>query len=210
MTSSDIGAAEFDGAYAEEQLRRSRHPFRRFVKNFYLRNILRDVRGATIDFGCGAGQLLAQLPTGSVGLEVNPHLIKELILAGFDVRQATGAMTDFDLGQFEPGRYETLVISHVLEHLADPIAAVTRLLAAAERLRVGRIIVIVPGAKGFASDRTHLTFINRDYLELHVSRGGIATYRQTRLSYFPGPWEWVGKYFVFHEMKVVYDRSVGR
>jgi len=210
MTSSDIGAAEFDDEYAEEQLRRSRHPFRRFVKNFYLRNVLRDVRGATIDFGCGAGQLLAKLPPGSVGLELNPHLIKELIRAGFDVRQAAGAMTDFDLGQFEPGRYETLVISHVLEHFADPIAAVTRLLAAAERLRVGRIIVIVPGAKGFASDRTHLTFINRDYLESHFSRGGVATYRQTRLSYFPGPWEWVGKYFVFHEMKVVYDRSVGR
>ena len=49
-------AAEFDRHYAAEQVRRSRHPLRRIVKGFYLREVLRDVVGPSIDFGCGASQ----------------------------------------------------------------------------------------------------------------------------------------------------------
>ena len=67
---------EFGSAYAVEQLRRSRHPLRRLIKKFYLDRVLRELRGPTIDFGCGAGQLLARLPADSVGLEVNPPLVQ--------------------------------------------------------------------------------------------------------------------------------------
>lgn len=28
-----------------------------------------------------------------------------------------------------------------------------------------------------------------------------------RLGYFPGSWESVSRYFVFHEMKVIFDRT---
>ena len=33
-------STEFDGNYAEEQLRRSQHPLRRLIKSFYLRYLL--------------------------------------------------------------------------------------------------------------------------------------------------------------------------
>ncbi|MEO8407474.1 MAG: hypothetical protein ABI476_03505, partial [Oxalobacteraceae bacterium] len=69
------------------QLRRSRHPLRKSIKFFYLKNILRDVVGKTIDFGCGAGQLLTGLPAGSVGLEVNPHLVDALRKAGLNAQR---------------------------------------------------------------------------------------------------------------------------
>ena len=120
----------FDREYAAEQLRRARHPLRRLVKGFYLRNILRDVRGATIDFGCGAGQLLSRLPAGSIGLEVNPHLIEALRNAGHSVRPSRGDMQDFELEGIESGCFQTLVIAHVLEHLQNPEAALRVLLAA--------------------------------------------------------------------------------
>lgn len=197
---------EFDRGYAAEQLRRSRHPLRRFVKGFYLRNLLADVRGATIDFGCGAGQLLARLPAGSVGLEVNPHLIAELRSRGLDVRPARGELSDFDLAGLEAGRFRSLVIAHVLEHLPDPAAALARLLAACRRLGVERVVVVVPTAKGYASDRTHKTYIDRGWVETRLAPR-IEGYARTRLAYFPGPWEWIGRYFVFHEMKLVYDRA---
>ena len=91
---------EFDRHYAAEQLRRSRHPIRRFVKGFYLRNILRDVRGSAIDFGCGADQLLERLPPGSAGLEVNKYLIEELRRSGFDGVSSVGRVAGFRVNGF--------------------------------------------------------------------------------------------------------------
>lgn len=205
MTDTATAAPEFDRGYAAEQLRRSRHPLRRLVKDFYLRNLLADVRGKTIDFGCGAGQLLRRLPAGSVGLEVNPHLIEVLRADGLEVRPARGELSDFDLAGFEAGRFRTLVISHVLEHLPDPAAALARLLAACRRIGIERVVAVVPTAKGFASDRTHKTFVDRRYVETRTA-SRIEGFMRVRLEYFPGPWAWIGRYYVFHEMKLVYDR----
>ncbi len=206
MNTADRPTLEFDQAYADEQLRRSRHPLRRVIKGFYLRSVLRDVQGATIDFGCGAGQLLARLPNGSVGLEVNPHLVKGLCGDGFTVFQARGTKVDFDLPDIIAGRYQTLVIAHVLEHLPDPAQALTALLAACQRVGIRRVLVVVPGVKGFASDRTHKTFVDRAFIETRMP-ADIGGFVRSRITYFPGPWAWIGRFFVFHEMKVQFDRA---
>ena len=198
---------EFDRQYAAEQIRRSRHPLRCFIKSFYLRNILRDVHGPAIDFGCGAGQLLARLSPGSAGLEVNEYLIDDLRRAGLTVYQARATMSDFELVDFAADKFRTLVIAHVLEHLPDPAAALQVLLTACLRLGIERVVVIVPGARGYASDRTHKTFIDRAYFESKMPRSTDGFIRSA-ISYFPGPWEWVGRYFVFHEMKVIFDRVI--
>lgn len=209
MTVSEpISLVEFDQQYAAEQLRRSRHPLRRLIKAFYLRNILCNVHHPAIDFGCGTGQLLAQLPPGSVGLELNPYLIDELRSCGLTVRQTRGEMQDFELADFAAGSFRVLVIAHVLEHLQDPVAALCLLLAACRRLGIERVVLVVPGAKGYVSDRTHKTRIDRDYLETHMPQNSEGFIR-SRPSYFPGPWEWVGRHFVYHEMMVIFDRVPG-
>lgn len=197
---------EFDQQYAAEQLRRSRHPLRRFIKSFYLRNILSNVRGSTIDFGCGTGQLLELLPPGSAGLEINPHLIKELRNSGLTVQQTQGEIQDFELTCFDSGCFNTLVIAHVLEHLQNPVAALRLLMSASQRLGLKRVILVVPGMKGFASDHTHKTFIDRTYLETYLPQQ-IEGFVRSRICYFPGRWEWVGRYFVYHEMMVIFDRE---
>jgi len=197
----------FDRLYAEEQIRRSRHPLRRLVKGFYLRETLREVQGPTVDFGCGAGQLLARLPKDSLGLEVNPHLITALHSQGLSVQQSHGTMVDFELRNLPSGRFRSLVIAHVLEHLPDPAAALSVLLASCRRLGIQRVVVIVPGSKGFASDATHRTFIDAAWVKANLPArlGGFSFLPP---SYFPGPWAWVGRYFVFHEMKLVFDRDM--
>lgn len=197
-------AAGFDRHYADEQIRRRRHPLRRWVKSFYLRNILADVRGPTIDFGCGAGQLLERLPAGSVGLELNPHLLEFLRGLGLEAWPSDGSNDAFALRTLPARTFRTLVIAHVLEHLDDPPQALATLMAAARRLGVERVIVVVPGIKGFASDATHRTFIDRAFAETRLADLGQG-YRLRSLAYFPGPWAWIGRTFVFHEMKLVFD-----
>lgn len=201
---SSSSAGEFDLAYAAEQLRRSQHPMRRIVKGFYHRNVVRHARGPTIDFGCGAGQMLERLPAGSVGLELNPHLIKALRERHLSVVEARGDLTDFELKPFQEGVFRSLIISHVLEHLPDPAEALAVMFRACQRLGITRVIAVVPGEKGYASDRTHKTFIDKAYLDTRLPQV-LEGFSRTHLSYYPGPWEWVGRYYVFHELQFIFD-----
>lgn len=199
-------AQEFDRAYAAEQLRRSRHPLRRLIKRCYLDRLLRETVGPTIDFGCGAGQLLARLPMGSVGLEVNPHLVEALLQEGMDARLYAAGSDDFSLSSLETGRYHSFAISHVLEHFGDAAAVMRKLWRACARLGVTTIVAVVPGAKGYASDSTHKTFITRAWLrdnDLERCEG----YALVGASYFPLDVRVVGDWFAFHELHLVYRRS---
>jgi len=197
---------EFDVYYANEQLRRSRHPARRLIKRFYLRNILRYVRGPSIDFGCGAGQLLAHLPAGSIGLEVNPVLVTALKANGLNVVPYDAAVDRFLLADLPEDRYSTFVMAHVLEHFAEAPAVLRTLLRACRRLGVQRFIVVVPGWKGYLSDGTHKSFIDRATLENEglTTREGFSL-RLAR--HFPIDIEALGRYFVFHELIAVFDRA---
>lgn len=199
-------AHEFDLAYANEQLRRSRHPLRRLLKSFYLRHALEDVEGPTIDFGCGAGQILARLPAGSIGVEINPVLVESLKESGLDVIAYDAAGDDFGFSGFAQGHYRTLVLSHVLEHFADAATVMRKMWRSAARLGIRTIIVIVPGGKGYASDATHKTFITGKYLA-EQGLENCAGFKLEKLHYFPGNIAGLGKHFAFHELKVVFKRE---
>ena len=196
---------EFDLAYASEQLRRSRHPLRKFVKSFYLDHILQDVSGPAIDFGCGAGQILARLPAGSIGVEINPALVIRLKESGLNVVAYDAATDDFSFSGFAPNTYKTLVSSHVLEHFADSASVIRKIWRASARLGIDTIIVVVPGEKGYASDLTHKTFVTEKYL---ADEGLVRCegFEISKVHYFPGDIKSIGRYFMFHELKIVYRR----
>jgi len=191
--------------YAARQLRRRRNPIRRAIKYFYLQNMLREVRGRTVDLGFGAGQLLERLPEGSLGLEVNPHLVEEARKAGLNAALYDTTAEEPLIGALPANAYSTLVMAHVLEHFPDADAMVRQILRSCRTLGIGRVIFVVPGAKGFRFDSTHRTFVNLRYLETHglLSCEGYAV---TTRRYFPGDQEWIGRYYTFHEFMFVYDR----
>jgi SAM-dependent methyltransferase len=196
---------EFSQDYAAEQLRRSRNPFRRLIKGFYLRNILKEVIGPTIDFACGAGQLLARLPKGSVGVEVNPFLIEELAGMSLNVNRYDTDIDHFTLAEFPENTYSTFIMSHFLEHFTEAGQIVKTLFHSCRRLGIRRIILALPGWKGYQSDSTHKTFVDSRYLQEH----GLSCcegYQIVKQRYFPINYELIGRYFVFHEFIVVLHR----
>lgn len=199
-------SSEFNVRYASEQLRRSRHPLRRLIKSFYLRSVLRYVQGRSIDFGCGAGQLLARLPNGSIGLEVNPGLIAPLKNRGLNVAYYDAEQDRFQLADLPENRYSTFIMAHVLEHFVDAPAVLRTLFASCRRLAVRRFILVVPGWRGYLSDPTHRTFVDYSTLEKQglLSCGG---YSLSVARYFPINRQGLGKYFVFHEFLAVFDRA---
>lgn len=200
--------ADFDQAYADEQVRRRASPLRRLVKARYLANLVRRFDGPTIDLGCGAGQLLERLPRGSVGLELNGALIPHLRALGLDVAQYDALADDFALGPvFENGRgpFRHLVCAHVIEHFDDPAHAVGRLLASGARLGLESLVFVVPGKKGFSTDRTHRCFVTEDYIRAS-GLDRCAPYSLASVDYFPGNVRSLGDWFAYHECILTWRR----
>lgn len=195
---------EFGQAYALKQIDRQQSPFRKIIKSFYVARVLRQVKGKAVDLGCGAGQILKGLPHGSIGIETNPFLVEYLIKQGLPVIQAS-AGKDFDLSGLQPHQFNTLILSHVLEHFSDADRVLTHLLHDCSALGISRIILVVPGMAGFNSDATHKTFIDWAYLRSHKMLE-IEGYKIVHRSYFPGDISFLGKVFAYHEMMFIYDR----
>jgi putative flippase GtrA len=191
--------------YAGVQIRRSRNPLRRWVRHYYLNDILRHVQGPSVDFGCGAGDMLAMLPPGSMGLEINPAAVDYCKARDLQALRYDPEMDRFQLLDLPPGRFTTFLATHVLEHLADPAVALKLLLRACARLGIRRVILTLPCEKGFLFDRTHLTYVDAAYFEangLYDCEG----FTRTQAGYFPLNGKWLGKYYTFHEFRVVLDR----
>ena len=195
---------EFGDRYAAVQLARRGSGLRALIKQFYLNRILRFVDGVTVDIGCGAGQLVEQLPPGSIGIEVNPALIATLRARGLEVLQVDPDPSAISLGSLRAGVARTAVLSHVLEHFDDAATVLRRLMADCRSLGIARLVVVVPGLVGFRSDATHRTFVTLDYLRQNGLLAGPG-FDVVHRSFFPGDAQFIGRLFIYHELMIVYD-----
>lgn len=192
----------YDQRYTRYQLDRGR--VRKFVRRLYLDSAARKLRGPTVDFGCGVGELLSRLPHGSIGLEINPVSVEYCRSQGLDARVYDGDADQWSLGLLDAGEgLQSLVISHVLEHLEQPMDTLARLLQACERLGIDRVLVIVPGRRGYDSDATHRTFIELGMLS-DPTVVADTDFTLAASGYFPGNLRTLGRLFPHHELQVVY------
>lgn len=103
-------------------------------------------QGRFLDVGCGSGRMLTFMRDRGwtvAGVEIDPELSRRL-----DVPIHCGDLTDCD---FTAASFDVVHLSHVLEHLGDPAAALSRardLLAPG-----GRLYLRLPDAGGFAARR---------------------------------------------------------
>ena len=198
---TDETANPFGQAYAEYQSNRG--ALRKFIRTIYLKHAASLCRGRTLDFGCGVGELLGRLPAGSMGFEINPYALQYCRDRGLTV-EAYDPLTDrYRLLDVAPGQFETLVISHVLEHLDDPDQVLRTFFSSCKRVGIRRLVMIVPGALGFTTDSTHRTFIARAYLQ---EKGifDIPGVRVAASRYFPINVRALENYFRHHEMSVIF------
>jgi SAM-dependent methyltransferase len=195
----------YDQAYTDRQHKKSflRKTLRSWI---WLSQTLSYVVGPTIDFGCGTGELLAKLPKGSIGLDINKATVAYCQSIGLDVRLYDPIADNYTFNTLERAKYKTCVMSHVLEHLEHPSEVLKRILSSCDTLGIQRIVLIVPGSKGFRSDPTHMTYVDDMYLR-ERSLYTVPPYRATEKRYFPFPFAWVGNHVKDNELQVVYDRD---
>lgn len=159
-----------------------------------LLGLLGDVRPARVlEVGCGAGQNLARLKQRwpdirTVGIELRPDAAEMARSAG-----RVDEVVQFDVldeaCQFEPESFDVLIMSHVLEHFAQPERVLSK--AVTWLRRGGQVLVALPNVRHISVllpliwrgdfnyadsgilDRTHLRFFTRDSAVRLVEDGGL-------------------------------------
>lgn len=193
---------DYGDAYLQYQTERS--GIRRLVRRAYLRSATKLLRGASLDIGCGAGDLLSMLPAGSVGLELNKEAVRYGNERGLDVRYYDGDEDGWALGAIKSDdQFQSIVISHVLEHLAEPEIVLGRILTWAAKRNVSRVLVVVPGPVGFRADPTHVVYIDQEMLAKSEVVSGT-TFRLSEASYFPLNLSAAGEYFRHQELRALF------
>lgn len=180
--------------YAERLARLSGRRWKRFVPNPYRWHIRRRCVGRVLDVGCGIGRCLAFLDGRGVGVDPNVAAIARARGRGLE------AYTPQELGALpELTGFDTLLCSHVLEHL-DRETAVDLLRTWLPRIRRGgRVVLICPQARGQASDATHVRLMDPVALTELANAVGI---RIERIRSFPLP-PAVGRWWVHNETVLV-------
>jgi SAM-dependent methyltransferase len=136
-------------------------------------NLRRVVRGAVLDVGCGVGRHLRALPKGSVGIDHNAESIRQCVSRGL----RAFLPDDFKLSFAAPS-FDTLLFSHVLEHMTFE-AAVALVAEYLPYLKdAGRVVLITPQGRGFKSDPTHVEPFELPKLKAVNARLGLKTIRQ--------------------------------
>ena len=162
----------------------------------YRWNLRRHRLGTTLDVGCGIGRNLVSLAPGSLGVDHNPTSVAQAKAHGLDAVTTDEWRTD---PRRAPGSFDSLLFAHVLEHMsyAEAVALVREYLPC---LRSGgRVLVICPQERGYATDETHVTFLDGAALESIARDAGLV----------PDPWRSfplprrAGRAFTYNEFTLV-------
>ena len=158
----------------------------------YRWKIRRIANGNVLEVGCGIGRNLNFLGFRAVGVDHNLMSIKVCRDRGF-----TAYTPDefFALPDIASKKFDTILFSHVIEHLT-PADARALLRTYVEHLAPsGKLIIICPQKRGFASDSTHVTYFDLDSLtQLAAS---VQCSKFSRKS-FPFP-AFFGRWFTYNE-----------
>lgn len=199
-----MGQSEFssqDREYLDWLSRAERKSWRRFidVQLPYRWNLRRLRPGRVLDVGAGIGRNLEHLEAESVGIEMNRAALEVLRKKGLRAHHPDEFLHSPDN---EAGAFDTILFSHVAEHMSlqDFTSCVRGYFGS---LRGGgRLIVICPQEKGFASDDTHVEFMDHDKIAQAVEPLGFVEER--RFS-FPFP-RWFGRHFRYNEFVTVFRK----
>ena len=192
MPRPNVGGRESDDAYSEWEYRVGKEVFQEHFGASLL-------PGAhMLDIGCGIGRNLENLQVlgiNTLGVDHNIHSVKQAIHRGFNALHSL----EFDSQYNNQSRvFDSFLVSHVLEHMTSSQAE--ELLHDYLRLLKpdGKVVLITPQESGFASDPTHVEFMDFTVLNKILDNCGLIL---DQAYSFPFP-RYAGSIFKYNEFVV--------
>jgi len=151
--------------------------------------------GLTLDIGCGIGRNLKNI-CRVVGVDINNRAVQIAKENGLDAY----TLQDFQESKWaREGLFDSLLFSHVLEHMDKNAAKETVKFYLPFLRKQGSVVLIAPQERGYRSDLAHLTFMDFEQLvEMLASlKVGIV-----RTCSFPFP-RVTGRFFKYNEFVVI-------
>ena len=172
------------------------------VQRPYRANLRRLDMGFVLEVGCGIGRNLLSLRKigiEAIGVDHNAHSVEEAVRRGFN---ALTVETFNSMYSEKKRQFDTLLVSHVLEHMTKLEAANLISFYLPYLKQQGRIIVITPQEKGFSSDSTHVEFMNFDIVSEVLEQSDLTIVEKYS---FPLP-RFFGKLYTHNEFVIVATR----
>lgn len=162
----------------------------------YRWNLRRLRLGRTLEVGCGVGRCLAHLRGQAVGVDHNPGSVAAARRRGLEAFTPEGFLAS---PHAKPAGFDSLLLAHVVEHMEER-EAVDLVRAHLPFLRPGgKVALITPQERGYASDATHVRYVDLDGLARLAKLLGLEVER--RFS-FPLPRAF-GRLFTHNEFVLV-------
>lgn len=195
----EISADTGEEWYTERLSRRHEQSWRRFVPDPYRWNIRRSRLGRLLDIGCGVGRCLEFNGGHGIGVDHNPTSVAVCRQRGLE------AYTPAEFAALDPGLFDSMLVSHVLEHMtaAEGRALVTQYLPLVRP--GGTVMLITPQAAGQRSDPSHVRALDREDLRGELEALGLVDLR-TRSFPFPAV---AGRWFRHNENQATGRRLGG-
>ena len=187
-------ASTADKAYTERLIRKQMVWWKRLidVQAPYRWNLRRLKPGFTLEVGCGIGRNLLHLRNHGIGVDHSAHSV------AIARQRGCRAFTpeEFDASAYSRAEtFDSLLLAHVAEHMTSrEVTALLRTYIPFLKPE-GRIIIITPQERGYASDATHVEFV--DWARI---RNILAPLGFTPVSEYSFPFpRFCGKLFIYNE-----------
>lgn len=189
-----------DQSYTQRLVSLSASPLRRIfnVQAPYAWNIRRTVKGLTLDVGCGIGRNLSHLRGEAVGVDHNKSSVDVCRQSGF----LAFTPDEFTNSEHAKNMYQTILLSHVIEHMTDSEASELLRSYLPYLASEGKLVIICPQERGFRSDSTHVTFFDTQNITDLMNKCGLQV---CECRSFPLP-RWYGRWFTHNETIVIAER----
>ncbi len=169
------------------------------VQRPYRWNLERLCSGRVLEVGCGIGRNLKnlrRLASAPVGVDTNPESIRIAREQGFE---AYTLEEFFDSAASAPESFDTLLLSHVLEHVT--FEECSQLLDSYLPLLTpgGRVVIECPQEAGYPLDPTHIRWVDFDEARRQCEDKGLTVTRQYS---YPFP-RWAGPAFIYNQFETL-------
>ena len=183
-----------DAEYTRRLQEISGRGWKRFVPNPYAWKVRRLATGRVLDIGCGIGRCLDFLRPRGVGVDPNETAVQVCRDNGHQAFVPEEFETVY--GDHAPDRqFDTLLCSHVLEHLDEPTGVELLTTYRSFLTASGRVVLITPQERGQRSDATHVRFMDVAALTRLCEKSGLVI---EKISSFPLP-RMFGRWFIYNE-----------